>query len=246
MNRFDFHKIFKQVGPVVLPVIHVKNIKQVINNINKIVGEGAAGCFLINHDFGIDDFLPIIKKVRIKFPSLWLSVNFLAETGKIAFPILSNLSSQGYVIDGYWGDDACIDENGTNIEAKKISKIRKNSGWKGLYFGGTAFKKQKIVPQNKYGDAAKYATRFMDVVTTSGIATGIEADISKIKIFRSNIRDNVLAIASGITVDNAKMYSIADWCMVATGINYDDDFYEIDHKKLSKLLLVCRKIGIGE
>ena len=246
MNRFDFHKIFKQVGPVVLPVIHVKNIKQVINNINKVVGEGAAGCFLINHDFGIDDFLPIIKKVRIKFPSLWLSVNFLAETGKIAFPILSNLSSQGYVIDGYWGDDACIDENGTNIEAKKISKIRNNSGWKGLYFGGTAFKKQRIVPQNKYGDAAKYATRFMDVVTTSGIATGIEADISKIKIFRSNISDNVLAIASGITVDNAKMYSIADCFMVATGINYDDDFYEIDHKKLSKLLLVCRQIGIGE
>ena len=246
MNRFDFHKIFKQVGPVVLPVIHVKNIKQVINNINKVVGEGAAGCFLINHDFGIDDFLPIIKKVRIKFPSLWLSVNFLAETGKIAFPILSNLSSQGYVIDGYWGDDACIDENGTNIEAKKISKIRNNSGWKGLYFGGTAFKKQRIVPQNKYGDAAKYATRFMDVVTTSGIATGIEADISKIKIFRSNISDNVLAIASGITVDNAKMYSIADCFMVATGINYENDFYEIDHKKLSKLLLVCRKIGIGE
>ena len=246
MNRFDFYKLFKQIGPIVLPVIHVKNITQVINNIKKISGEGAPGCFLINHDFGIDDFLPIIKNVRIKYPSLWLSVNFLAETGKIAFPILSDLSSQGYYIDGYWGDDACIDENGINIEAKKISKIRNDSGWKGLYFGGTAFKKQKIVPENKYGDAARYATEFMDVVTTSGIATGIEADISKIRTFRSSIGDNVLAIASGITVENAKMYSIADCFMVATGINYDDDFYEIDHKKLSKLLLVCRKIGLGE
>ena len=42
------------------------------------------------------------------------------------------------------------------------------------------------------------------------------------------------------------MYSIADCFMVATGINYDDNFYEIDHKKLSNLLLVCRQIGIGE
>ena len=246
MKRIDFHKLFKQIGPVVLPVIHVKNIVQVFNNIDKIVGEGAPGCFLINHDFGIDDFLPIIKKVRIKFPSLWLSVNFLAETGKVAFPILSDLSSQGCFIDGYWGDDACIDENGVNIEAKIISKIRNDTGWKGLYFGGTAFKKQRIIPQEKYGDAAKYATQFMDVVTTSGVATGIEADISKIKTFRSCIGDSVLAIASGITVDNAKMYSIADCFMVATGINYENDFYEIDHKKLSKLLLVCRQIGIGE
>ena len=133
-----------------------------------------------------------------------------------------------------------------NIEAKIISKIRNDTGWKGLYFGGTAFKKQRIIPQEKYEDAAKYATQFMDVVTTSGIATGIEADISKIKTFRSSIGDSVLAIASGITVDNAKMYSIADCFMVATGINYENDFYEIDHKKLSKLLLVCRQIGIGE
>ena len=41
MKRIDFHKLFKQIGPVVLPVIHVKNIFQVINNIDKIVGEGA-------------------------------------------------------------------------------------------------------------------------------------------------------------------------------------------------------------
>ena len=89
MKRSDFHKFFKQIGPVVLPVIHVKNYFQVTENIHKIISEGAPGCFLINHDFGIDEFLPIITKVRHKFPSLWLSINFLANTGKVAFPILS-------------------------------------------------------------------------------------------------------------------------------------------------------------
>ena len=55
-----------------------------------------------------------------------------------------------------------------------------------------------------------------------------------------------LALASGITVDNAKKYSEVDCFMVATGINYDDNFYEIDPMKLSKLLNVCRQIGKGE
>ena len=124
MQQADFHEIFQCSGPVILPVIHVLDDAQTAANIDHIIDAGLKGCFLINHDFGIDDFLPIIKKVRIKFPSLWLSVNFLAETGKVAFPILSDLSSQGCFIDGYWGDDACIDENGVNIEAKIISKIR--------------------------------------------------------------------------------------------------------------------------
>lgn len=246
MNRSDFHKIFKQVGPIVLPVIHVKNTMQVIENIKKIIGEGAPGCFLINHDFGIEEFLPIIKKVRHQFPSLWLSVNFLANTGKVAFPILSDLITQDCIIDGYWADDACIDENGKNIEAKKIDQIRNDFAWKGLYFGGTAFKKQRTIPHNQYKNAAKYASEFMDVVTTSGIATGKEAKISKIELFRSSIGDRPLALASGITVDNAKKYSNVDCFMVATGINYDDNFYEIDPNKLSKLLDVCHEIGKGE
>ena len=246
MNRSDFHKFFKQIGPVVLPVIHVKNYFQVTENIHKIISEGAPGCFLINHDFGIDEFLPIITKVRHKFPSLWLSINFLANTGKVAFPILSELSSQGCEIDGYWADDACIDEKGKNLEAKKINQIKKECKWQGLYFGGTAFKKQRVVLEDQYVNAAKYASKFMDVVTTSGVATGKEAKISKIQLFRSSIGDKPLALASGITVDNAKNYSEVDCFMVATGINYDDNFYEIDPMKLSKLLNVCRQIGKGE
>ena len=86
----------------------------------------------------------------------------------------------------------------------------------------------------------------MDVVTTSGVATGKEAKISKIQLFRSSIGDKPLALASGITVDNAKNYSEVDCFMVATGINYDDNFYDIDPKKLYKLLDVCRQIGKGE
>ena len=44
MNRFDFHKIFKQIGPIVLPVIHVKNINQVIQG--TITGVQSYGFFV--------------------------------------------------------------------------------------------------------------------------------------------------------------------------------------------------------
>lgn len=49
---------------------------------------------LINHDFGVDKFLPIIKAARVGFPGLWLSVNFLAVSGKEAFPKLARLQNE--------------------------------------------------------------------------------------------------------------------------------------------------------
>ena len=45
------------------------------------------------------------------------------------------------------------------------------------------FKKQKVILEDQYVNAAKYASKFMDVVTTSGVATGKEAKISKFNYF---------------------------------------------------------------
>ena len=57
-------------------------------------------------------------------------------------------------------------------------------GWNGLYFGGTAFKKQRPVDPKDYARAASIAGNHMDVVTTSGIATGQSADLGKLDQFR--------------------------------------------------------------
>ena len=60
--------------------------------------------FLINHDFGVDPFLPIIRDVRDRFPALWLGVNFLGVTGRDAFPVLAGLAegraSGGRILGG--------------------------------------------------------------------------------------------------------------------------------------------------
>ena len=239
MNRHEFRLKFGSKKPIVLPVIHVLDYEQTYRNIVIAMEGGCPGVFLINHDFEKEKLLPIIKRIRAAFSDYWLGINFLAVTGEFAFPILGALQSEGICIDGYWADDACIDERraeNDQVEANKINIVRKESGWQGLYIGGTAFKKQREVDPARYAYSAQLATSYMDVVVTSGIATGHAADVTKIKTFRTSCEDTALAIASGITLDNVKNYiEDADLLMVATGINCKDDFYNIDPKKLKGL-----------
>lgn len=247
MNRIDFHKAFRAPGPVVLPVIHVLDTPRTLRNIEILLEAGCPGCFLINHDFAVERFEPIIREVRARFPSLWMGVNFLAVTGRDAFPILGRMEADGCVVDAYWADDARIDERAARqTEAEEIDDVRTGSGWSGMYFGGTAFKKQRPVADADLGRAARIGAEWMDVVTTSGIATGEEADDTKIATFREAIGDAPLALASGISPDNAHRYAGVDCFMVATGINDPGNFYDINAQRLATLLTITRQLGIEE
>ena len=69
------------------------------------------------------------------------------------------------------------------------------------------------------------------------MATGHAADVGKIDTFREHCGDTALGLASGITPENAGQYSNAvDLFMVATGINFDGDFYNIDPERLKLLM----------
>lgn len=242
MNRTEFRARFGTHGPVVLPVIHVLEEGRTLANIDVLTREGAPGCFLINHDFDVETFLPIVRAVRAARPDLWLGVNFLAVTGLHAFPILARLAREGCRIDAYWADDARIDEHADHqVGAQQIADARE--GWQGLYLGGTAFKKQRTVAPKDFATAARIARDWMDVVCTSGDATGIAVKDEKIATFRAAIEDAPLALASGITPENAHKYSAVDAFLVATGINYDDNFYDIDPRRLNQLLHVAENLG---
>lgn len=249
MNRRDFRRKFDTTGPVVLPVIHVLDAEQARRNIEAAMKGGCPGVFLINHDFEKEKLVPILREMRTAFPAYWIGVNFLAVTGGDAFPILGRLQSEGVRVDGYWADDARIDERRAEDdqpEAGEIDDIRKQSGWDGLYVGGTAFKKQREVAPEHYATSARIATRHMDVVVTSGVATGHAADIGKIETFRKSCGDTALGLASGITPENAARYAEAvDLFMVATGINVDGDFYNIDPDRLKHLMSLTQNQGSG-
>ena len=247
MNRNEFHLKFGSKKTIVLPVIHVLDHEQTYRNIGIAIKCGCPGVFLINHDFEKEKLLPIIKSIRAKFSNYWIGVNFLAITGEFAFPILGKLEAEGVQVDGYWADDACIDERraeNDQVDAIRINKVRKNSGWKGLYIGGTAFKKQRKVDPVGYAYSGYLASKHMDIIVTSGIATGHAADVDKIKTFRKSCGETVLAVASGITPDNVGKYvHDVDLFMVATGINFDCDFYNIDPNKLKNLINAIESKG---
>jgi hypothetical protein len=52
-------------------------------------------------------------------------------------------------------------------------------------------------------------------------------------------------LASGITPDNAHAYADVDCFMVATGINHEGNFYDIDPARLNRLMRITRKLGGG-
>lgn len=240
MNRIEFKNQFYANALVVLPVIHVTDNNQTVRNIQIAIDGGCPGVFLINHDFPVEQFLPIIKYAREQFQDAWIGVNFLAVTGDKAFPVLAQLGADGANVDAYWADDARIDEKvnaSDQPEAANIAKIRTSCGWNGMYFGGTAFKKQREVDPANYAKSASIATNFMDVVTTSGIATGHSAELKKIETFRKACGDNPIALASGITPENITEYlPFIDAALVATGINIKDDFYNLDPARLADLM----------
>ena len=107
------------------------------------------------------------------------------------------------------------------------------SGWTGSYFGGVAFKYQRTPTDLE--QTCRAATRFVDVVCTSGPGTGAAADVDKIAQIRDVIGDHPLAIASGITPSNVVDYlDLVDVFMVATGISRSFD--QLDAALTSELV----------
>ncbi|MFT7374528.1 MAG: hypothetical protein ACI9EP_000091 [Oceanospirillaceae bacterium] len=177
MNRHDFHLKFGSKKSIVLPVIHVLDHEQTYQNISIAIDGGCPGVFLINHDFEKEKLLPIINSIRAEFSDYWIGINFLAVTGEFTFPILGALQSEGIRVDGYWADDACIDEHraeNDQIHAQSIDTVRKESGWQGLYIGGTAFKKQREVGPAEYAYSAQLASNHMDIVVTGLVSVVME------------------------------------------------------------------------
>jgi predicted TIM-barrel enzyme len=242
MDRLSFHHMFGSMGPVVTPVIHVLSAEQALANLETLRAAGCPGAFLINHDFGRDAFLPILREVRRALPEFWLGVNFLAEDGRVGFAALGALAAEGAVFQALWADDACLDERqAAQADAMAIAAARAASGWNGLYLGGVAFKKQRPVADADLDRAAQLGAEWLDVVTTSGLATGQAPDLAKIARFRAAIGERTLALASGITPENANQFAgDVDCFLVATGINQPGDFYNIDPARLDALLRAVR------
>jgi uncharacterized protein len=207
---------------VLLPVIHATDIWQVRENISVANQAGADGVFLINHGMGYPELVRIHRIVREDFPHVWIGLNFLGVDTPRTLELVTETEP-----DGLWRDDAGLREDLMNPAVRaedfweSLGKRRDPPAWGGPYFGGVAFKYQQKVFDLERVSAA--AVGLMDVITTSGDATGSPPDIGKILRMRQAIGEWPLAIASGITPENIEPYlKPCDAFLVSTGISYDD------------------------
>ncbi len=193
---------------------------------------GADGVFLIP-DYAkgarratTEDQLVCLEKIKEKLPNFLIGVNFLIPSDEVV-PGLYSTQPDLYQSD--YSSSKMIDR----------SKLPKTE-----FFLGIAFKYSSKV--NITGEELRMhcekVSALADVPTTSGPATGVGADIIKIREIRSYLPENKrLGIASGVTESNVEMYldaGVTDF-LVATSliakVDEENGYDTLDFDKVFKM-----------
>jgi hypothetical protein len=206
---------FFQRDRLFFPVIHPVSEQIALESVATAVACDADGVFVINQGMTSQRLIPLVVRIHERFPSLWLGVNFLGIHPDVALEKITQLP-----IDGLWADNAGIDERShAQPYAERFCEARKRVGWTGLYFGGVAFKYQCDIPDSFLADAARCATPWVDVITTSGSGTGEAISLDKLKSLRKGAGDHPIALASGVTAENVTTFlPYVEAYLVATSI----------------------------
>lgn len=222
---------------VLLPVVHCIHYAQAAAAIYCAIRNGADGVFLINQ--GGMRAQEVVMMAADFIGETFVGVNLL-EFGRAA---VYKLPKQSKV--SVWTDNAGFEPNAETKQLDafrdrlKLDRSPRDMGWEGLYFGGVAFKYQREVPLGQCGGEAILAARLgVDVVTTSGPATGHPPSAEKVQAMRASLvaacGDHALAIASGITPENVEPFlPYVNAFLVATGI--ETSFGEFDPGRVKAL-----------
>ncbi len=189
------------------------NINQVMTNIDTVIRCGLNKVFIINHSVSDSDLLHCATYAKARHPKLWIGINRLNKSAKQA--LASNVE-----VDALWCDQSVEQED------------YKNKEFKGMVFGGLAFKYQPIPKDLKL--ASDEAILSTDVATTSGAGTGEAADMEKILEIREYLGSHPMAIASGVDKTNILDYNgVVNYLLVASSITsrsemiYEDKLNEL-------------------
>lgn len=183
---------------VFLPVIHPVSEAIALRSIQTAVEAEADGIWLINQGMRTPELLAFIPTVNRLFPKLWIGVNLLGTPPDKMIGCIKDLP-----VGGIWSDNAGINEyNDEQPDGVEFRSAREQRGWKGLYFGGVAFKYQREVQDHMLPVAAQKAAPWMDVITSSGPGTGYAASVEKAKALREGAGEHPLALSSGVSPEN--------------------------------------------
>ena len=223
---------------VLLPVIHVVDEGQTLRNVQIARDAGADGVFLIDHrpTSTSENLLRCYTVAKAVHPNFWVGLNFLEQSGRSCATV-KRAAALG--ASGLWLDDVGYTE-GRGCSCSVIEcfeKMRRDypNARRMLTFGGAAFKYRE--PVEDVALAASVVAPFVDVVTTSGDATGQPPTVDKVKKMKKAIPCGYLAVASGITPENVENFMpFVDCFLVSTGIS--NSFHELDPVRVRQLAIL--------
>lgn len=216
---------------VLIPVVHASGADQAITSTQIAAKAGCEAVFLIGHGMSYRNLLYVFDEVVLTQTCTWVGLNFLD---------LSPIEAASHMpveANGCWVDDGMIDETSSSqTEADRLIRALSSRDRPPLLFAGVAFKGQRQPVDLE--STCKLAKRF-DVVTTSGLGTGIAADPAKIRRMRAALGDHPLALASGVTADNVADYPGVNCFLVGTSL--EDDFGMLIYEEVARLRELIEK-----
>lgn len=223
--------------------LHATSLQHAMKNAEIAFDNWAHGVAVVTHAIKPELGIMISSMIKDIFKTKKVLLNIRQREPKKIFKTLEQIK---YLeIDGIRTDKAMIygidwiRHNEKNY-ADKVVELQKRINRKWLYFWWVDFKHQRPIPENELAWAVAQAKRYLDVITTSGVSTGISADSSKVQKIKLLAENHPVALASGVTPENIKDYiEHTDISIVATGIS--KDYRNLDPKKVAEL---AKTIGI--
>jgi len=221
----------------ILPVIHFASAEATLQAAETAFDAGCDGVFLI-HMGGADRLLdaPAVA-VKRRWPERFVGTNRLRMSAADAVRLDASLG-----LDGTWSDAPGISTvprhagDLSPLAAAVAAAQAQNPAFR--FFASVAFKYQP--PEPDPPAAARLAAAQGWIATTSGAATGVAADMAKLAGMRVALGTLPLAVASGVTPENAAEHArYVSHILVATGISFPDrDVF--DPGRLAALLAALR------
>jgi hypothetical protein len=177
------------------------------------MNNGADGVILCAWPASVRRMVKALRKVREALPTALIGANFLCHPEELREVAL------GSVCDMLW-TDAGVNGEGVEAELTDLRSVLRAQDFRGLLLGSFAFKHRAEMSEADMPAFSSDALRLMDVQTTSGPSTGVAMAPAKAGAVRAALgKDAVIAIASGVTMDNVTAFlPFVDVFVVGTGV----------------------------
>ena len=216
----------------VFPVIHHLDERISIEQAELAFREGADGVFLISHERKNKQLYSPAQIIKSQYPEKIIGFNLLGDEALDALALAVDLG-----IDALWTDTHGVTSQLISQQAEKMAAWITNNPQGPQIYASVAFKYQ--TEESDPGEAARRVSDLGMIATTSGPGTGYAPDLDKIKIMKQAVGKRSLAVASGMTPENAHLFlPYVSHYFVATGVSLDE--YHFDELRLRKFISIIK------